>query len=308
MLPLLEASTPCPGCGNSDGRPLHVFRNLKPVVATPFLALLGCPRCGFVYSSPRPTEEELSRYYDASVEGGWAKGRSYDDPARAANLEKWLTHKRTAARRLLDAVGEIVAIPTGEARHAFDFGCGAGTFLDVLQDLGWKTTGLEPAHLREFVQRRHTIVDHIPDTESFDLVNVSHVLEHLLQPAQVFDALARASRPGALLLCSVPDLDALPRHCDFHYVSNPVHINSLTTASLSGLLQRAGWRPLRIASGGFLPDPTTDESRRIMAVAVRDRLAATLPLPREPLRVAEDALRAYGRMLGADGRVRASSP
>src|SRR5512132_2156712 len=113
MLPLLEAPTPCPGCGNSGGRPLHVFRNLKPVVATPYLALLGCPRCGFVYSSPRPTEEELSRYYDASVEGGWAKGRSYDDPARAANLEKWLTHKRTAARRLLDAVSEIVAIPTG---------------------------------------------------------------------------------------------------------------------------------------------------------------------------------------------------
>jgi SAM-dependent methyltransferase len=259
-----------------------------------------------VYTSPRPTEDELSRYYDANAEGGWQKGRDFDDVARADNFAKSLALKRDLARRLLDGVASCVAMPEHAERHAFDFGCAAGTFLDVLQDRGWKTTGMEPAHLREFARRRHTIIDGIPDVEQFHLVNVSHVLEHLLHPGQTLQALARASYPGAVLLCSVPDLEALPRTRDLHYVTNPVHINSFTSASLAGMMQCTGWRPVRVASGGFLPDATAKEMTRVMAVGVRDHRAPALPPPVEPLSIAEEALRAYGRLLGPDGKLRRS--
>jgi len=307
MFPLLETPAPCPGCGNAAVRPLHVFRNIKPVVQTPFLGLFGCPRCGLVYSSPRATERELARYYDPDVEGGWEKGRAFDDPSNADRVDKWLANKRGSAQRQLRAAASVVPLPDHAGRHAFDFGCGPGAFLDVLQDQGWKTTGLEPAHLRELAGRRHAIVDRIPDAATFDLVNVHHVLEHLLEPAQALEALARASRPNAVLLCSVPALDSLPRHGDFRYISNPLHINSFTTASLTCLLQRSGWRPLRVVSGGFMPEPTKDDRERIMAVAIRDDRAPALPMPAEPLSVAEEALRAYGRTLGVDGKPRVES-
>ena len=302
MFPLLEPPAPCPGCASADVRPLHVFRNLKPVVPVPYLALLGCPECGLVYTSPRPTEDDLFRYYADGEDDGWGKGERYDDPQRAASLEKWLRNKHATARRLLSHAADAIALSNSAERHAFDFGCGGGAFLDVLQDDGWKTTGLEPARLREFTARRHTIVDRIPGEPSFDLVNVHHVLEHLLDPVQVLDALARASRPHAVLLCSVPDLGGLARHHDLRYASNPHHINSFTDVSLWGMLQRTGWRPVRVESGTCLPNPSEDDTRRIIGVAQRDPNAASQARPREPLRAAEDALREYGRLLGADGK------
>jgi methyltransferase family protein len=308
MLPLLEKFPACPGCANANVRSLHVFRNIKPIVETPFLALLGCPVCGLVYNSPRPTEEQLSQYYDPTNEDGWGKGRSVDDAARADHLEKWLIGKRTFAGRLLDAIGAFVAIPDTPERQAFDFGCGGGALLDVLQDRGWKTTGLEPARLRKFAESRHVMIDRIPDAECFDFVNVSHVLEHLLYPAQVLEALARASRPGGVLLCSVPDLEALPRHHDFRYVSNPHHINSFTGASLTTMMQRTGWQPVRVMSAAVLAEGTVrDAAQRLIGVGCRDPAAGQLPLPREPLEAAENALRIYGRQLQSDGKPRLSS-
>ena len=91
-----------------------------------------------------------------------------------------------------------------------------------------------------------------------------------------------------------------------HYVTNSVHLNSFTPVSLAGVLQRAGWRSVRVASGGFLPKVTEKDATRIMAVAVRDDEAPRLPFAAEPLRTAEDALRAYGRRLGPDGKVPSS--
>ena len=304
MLPLLEPSAPCPGCGSSDLKPLHVLRNRKPIAQVPFLALVGCHACGLVFTSPRPSESELSAFYDRDVEAGWLKGRSVDDPAKSASLEKTLNHKRTKARRLLDALASLGVIPDAAAPHGFDLGCGLGAFLDVLQDRGWKTSGLEPAYLREFASRRHTIIDDIPQTSVFHLVNVNHVLEHVLLPWKTLEALARASVEGAVLLCSVPDLESLPRHRDLHYVTNRMHINTFTGASLAIALRRTGWRPVRVVTGTSLPEAAGDDAARLSAIAVRDARADSDPLPADPLSVAVDALRAYGRLLGPDGKGR----
>lgn len=306
MLPLLEPSVPCPSCASSDLQPLHVIRNLKPIVPVPFLALLGCRACGLVFTSPRPTESELSAFYDPDDEGGWLKGRNVNDPAKSTSLEKTLNHKRNKARRLLDGLASLGVMPDTATPHGFDLGCGLGAFLDVLQDRGWKTTGVEPAYLREFAGRRHTIIDEIPQTSVFNLVNVSHVLEHLLFPRKTLEALARASVREAVLLCSVPDLEALPRHGDLHYVANPMHINTFTGTSLGIALRSTGWRPVSVVSGTSLPHTAGDDVTRLSAVAVRDACADTEAVPADPLRVAENALRAYGRLLGPNGKVRAA--
>jgi SAM-dependent methyltransferase len=221
-------------------------------------------------------------------------------------LEKTLKHKRNKARRLLDSLASLGVMPDTATPHGFDLGCGLGAFLDVLQDRGWKTTGLEPAYLREFAGKRHTIIDEIPQTAVFNLVNVNHVLEHVLFPGKTLEALARASVAGAVLLCSVPDLEGLPRHRDLHYVANQMHINAFTGTSLATALRRTGWRPVSVVSGASLPQAAGDDITRLSAVAVRDARADTEAVSADPLLVAENALRAYGRLLGPDGKVQAA--
>ena len=291
MLPLVELVTPCPVCAHPEPRALHVMRNLRPIVQVPFLALNGCAACGFVYTWPRPSPAQLAEYYDPDADDGWDRGGNLDDPQQLARLEKTFALKRDKGRRLLDVIAQWAALPDRPERHAFDFGCGAGSLLDVLQDRGWTTTGLEPHRLREVAARRHRVVDEIPDSPVFDLVMVHHVLEHVLQPGEVLGALASATRPGGFLLCSMPDLEGLPDHHAFTYVASAVHINSFTTASVHNLLQRSGWTVVRAQSGGFLTERTAKDAERMMVLAVRDADAPSRPLQPGALAVAEEALR-----------------
>lgn len=304
MLPLVEPFPPCPVCAHPEPRPLHVMRNLRPIVQVPFLVLSGCPRCGFTYTWPRPSEAEVARYYDPDVEDGWERGADLDDPQHHAKLEKTFAQKREKARRLLDVIGEWVELPQRGGRQAFDFGCGAGSFLDVLQDRGWTTTGLEPHRLRQLAAARHRLVEQVPSEPMFDFVTVHHVLEHVLQPAETLAALARATRPGGVLFCSMPDLEGLPTHRSFTYVASAVHINSFTTANVHNLLQHSGWSVVRATSGGFLPDRSAKDAERMMALAIRDETAPSRPMQAGALAVAEDALQRYGRQLGVDGKTR----
>jgi len=301
VLPLLEALAACPACHHPQPQPLHVVRNLRPIVQIPFLAVLGCPVCGLVYSSPRPSEADLERFYTADAEGGWSKGRGLDAPETSEKVQRQLEAKRVRTRTLLDAAEPWMQLATRAGGQAFDFGCGAGAFLDILRERGLETTGLEPAGFRAEAAKRHRIVDTIPTDCSFDVIVIHHVLEHLVRPAGTLEALATAARPGAVLFCSVPDLEGLPHHQDFHYVLNSVHINAFTASSLRHLLQRTGWRTVHAASGGMIPEPT-----RLMAVARRDDAMGQDGPDAQAIGVAQEALRRYGRLLGPDGRLRAS--
>ena len=301
MLPLLEALAACPACHHLHPQPLHVVRNLRPIVQAPFLAVLGCAACGLVYSSPRPSEAELDRYYDADVEGGWSKGQGLADPQTQEKLQRSLEAKRVRTRRLLDAAEPWMQLAARTGGRAFDFGCGAGAFLDVLRERALETTGLEPAAFRAEAATRHRLIDTIPADPSFDVIVIHHVLEHLVQPTGTLAALAAAARPGAALFCSVPDLEGLPRHQDFHYVLSSVHINAFTENSLRNLLRRTGWKTVHAASGGLIPEPT-----RLMAVAIRDDAMGEERPDAGAIGVAQEALRSYGRLLGPDGRLRVS--
>jgi len=257
--------------------------------------------CGLVYSSPRPSEADLERFYTADAEGGWSKGRGLDAPETSEKVQRQLEAKRVRTRTLLDAAEPWMQLATRAGGQAFDFGCGAGAFLDILRERGLETTGLEPAGFRAEAAKRHRIVDTIPTDCSFDVIVIHHVLEHLVRPAGTLEALATAARPGAVLFCSVPDLEGLPHHQDFHYVLNSVHINAFTASSLRHLLQRTGWRTVHAASGGMIPEPT-----RLMAVARRDDAMGQDGPDAQAIGVAQEALRRYGRLLGPDGRLRAS--
>jgi 2-polyprenyl-3-methyl-5-hydroxy-6-metoxy-1,4-benzoquinol methylase len=303
MLPLLEDLAPCPACSQPHPRPLHVVRNLRPIVQVPFIAVVGCLACGLVYSSPRPSAADLKRFYDRDVECGWSKGQNLDDPETRAKLQRSLDAKHVRTRRLLDAAEPWMQLAGRAGGQAFDFGCGAGAFLDILRERGLETTGLEPAGFRAEVALRHRMIDEIPAEPRFDVIVIHHVLEHVVDPAGTLEAFAAAARPEAVLFCSVPDLEGLPRHTDFHYVMNSVHINAFTASSLRHLLRRTGWRTLHAASGGMIPEPT-----RLMVVASRDDAARQEGPDARAIGAAEDALRQFGRQLGPDGRLRSEPP
>jgi SAM-dependent methyltransferase len=177
--------------------------------------------------------------------------------------------------------------------RVFDFGCGLGAWLDVLEEAGWDTYGLEPgAKQARVAARRHRIVASVPREESFDLVILNHVLEHLLDPLVRMRELASAIVPGQLYV-SVPDLGEVHRHQRLAYVANDLHINSFTLSGLRSLLALAGLEVEEHLPGW---GTATDGPPRRMRVLARKSGAVRFPVEERPLDQAIESLRELGRI------------
>lgn len=255
------------------------------------LALLGCERCGLVFSHPLPTEAELNEFYSAP--DGWESRLGDDDTSvdQQAELARKLGVKHERYSRARDMLAEYLT-PRDRPRRALDFGCGLGAWLDVLQDDGWLTTGIEPGpQQREIAGRRHCMMATPPPEETFDLVVVNHVFEHLRDPMAVMRAIAACTVEGGRIFVSVPDLGRLPDHGKWGYVKNERHICSYTVDALESLLGLAGFRLL-----AHLDTPEWDalgESERWHLKVLAEKTGQVVHPAGEPLRAALDALRAY---------------
>src|SRR5262249_8965693 len=80
--------------------------------------------------------------------------------------------------------------------------------------------------------------------ESFDVVVMCHVLEHLHDPAAALAEIRRKLNPGGLLYLAVPDMDSVAfrvfgKNSDF--VNRLVPLDSLQAASLDRLIEKCGY-------------------------------------------------------------------
>ena len=129
----------------------------------------GCRGCGLVFTNPLPSEADLAQFYSPAGEWGQTHTRAAASPAPARKRRgrgKWL--------RQFDAIRDDLCVeaPPPGAR-VFDYGCGAGQDLDVLQDCGWDAWGLETSVDDAFT--RHRRLHAVPDEPTFDLVIVNDV-------------------------------------------------------------------------------------------------------------------------------------
>jgi 2-polyprenyl-3-methyl-5-hydroxy-6-metoxy-1,4-benzoquinol methylase len=228
-----------------------------------------------LFASPLPSAEALAARY--GPDGEWAT-----------------THQvRNTVRKdgpLVLELDRVVGLerPPGSAA-VLDVGCGGGKWLNTLADRGWQTFGIEPSSKVAFA--RHREIERVPAAPTFDLIILSHVLEHVRHPGRMLADCARALKPGAWLFVSVPNLDGLPQHRDWYYCLNGrAHLTAYSSAALQALCARVGlaWR-------GRLSDPQAvvergKESSRMHALA--QKAEAPVQSPSHPLDAALAALHA----------------
>lgn len=179
------------------------------------------------FAHPQPPPDLLASYYGR--DGKWRTKRDATDAQTQG--------KGRAGRAVVALLDQYV--PPGP-RRVLDFGCGTGPWLNMLQDAGWETFGIEPSSDAAFV--RHQRLEDIPADGRFDLVVAYHVLEHLPRPLDTLRQLAAAVRIGGACFVSVPRLDTVLEHRDTRYcLYAPHHIVAFTEACLRGLLARAGF-------------------------------------------------------------------
>lgn len=197
--------------------------------------------CGFRYVTPQLSDRALSDYYrnfyeldNSDFEGH--RHDMFEDPEERRrkiqdrHVEIELTNRFTKTGKVLD------------------IGCGPGLYFEGLngeQEL--YAVEASPSAAR-YVRERFsakvqiTAVENAEfDNESFDVINLTYVIEHLKDPLKVMQKVTRWLRPGGLFLASSPNWDSPMARVfrEFFRLNDPnQHIALWTPTTVARLLSR----------------------------------------------------------------------
>ena len=280
--PTLE-TVACDLCAADDAEPLMWAEDTRYGVPGRF-RVVRCRVCELVYVNPRPAAESLGRYYPAEymphkqrpqhASGIGARARDLVFGALGAAGEplRWLYN--TLAFRAFAARS-----PGG---RVLDVGCGPGDYLRAWQGLGWEVEGLEPnAAVAERASRELGAKVHIGfvedvalSPERFDVVSMSHSLEHMRSPRAVLRQLHASLVPGGRLIAMVPNFAAWDRKvfgAMWYGLEVPRHLYQFEPRTLRAMLESCGFSVLQLG-GSAHPHGVVANAARVVTGEFRTEL------------------------------------
>ena len=177
--------------------------------------------------NPR-TQKEIDRYYKQT----YFNPTPMYDPGRIARI---ISHFFEGPGRVLDV------------------GCGEGALLDILASQGWEGIGVEPgpSFAQAARERGLTIIQDVlsgamDKLGQYDLVVMSNLIEHLVDPERAIEQAFSLLRPGGMLYCAVPNdfsplqtIAAREKNLRQWWIS-PDHLNYFSSGTLAELLRGKG--------------------------------------------------------------------
>ncbi len=211
---------------------------------------------------------ELTRFYEQAYS---------PDPARAAQYGRW---------RALGAVGKADHVTALCERagirpaSTLEVGCGDGALLCELRRRGFggRLSGVEISDAAVAIARQRPQIDavarydgaHLPDADgAHDLGILSHVLEHVPDPAALLAEVARACTAVVVEVPLEANLSAR-RAAKREHAAEVGHLRRLSRRAVLQIVARAG---LQIA--GELEDPLGLAVQRFFATSARARAQGT---------------------------------
>lgn len=231
----MEKLTTCPVCDESR---IELFGEIKDHFLTrETFHLSKCEHCGFLFTNPRPEKTDLGKYYQSEEYFSHSKKKKglisflYNSVKNYALQQKYrLITKHKKSGRILD------------------IGCATGEFLHHFKTRGWQTMGIEPADQpRNFaienygleVKPEESISNLEP--ESFDVITMWHVLEHVPDLNTRIKQIYRLLKPDGFLLIALPNyLSWEARHYKTYWAGYdvPRHLYHFTPDTISLLLKK----------------------------------------------------------------------
>ena len=240
---------PCNLCGSREFKVLYAGRAGSASALTEqafrctslqhgdFTNIVQCSVCGLLYESPREPEEIIETRYE-QVED--------------AVYEREMEGRVRTYNSMMPAI-EKYCRPPG---RVLDVGCYLGVFLDVARARGWQTAGVEPSAwaAERTRQRGHQIVNAplrlsnlLP--ESFELVTLWDVIEHLHDPLGQLREIYGLVTPGGIFALTTMDTGSLyAKMCGRRWPwYMRMHLYYFTRGTLARMLHDAGFEVLEIA-------------------------------------------------------------
>lgn len=236
----------CDYCGSAEARLYAELEDWLCGLPGSF-RMVRCIDCGLLRLDPRPDRETITRYYP---DGYKPFADTLPSPAARRNrLHNWSVEY--GLRRRVRMVTRFQ--PEGEL---LDVGCGTGLFLDAARRRGrWRVRGIEPNadaavfgnHQRDLPIQQGTLADSDLNENSFDVITMWDVLEHLHNPAAALEKVARLLRRRGVLIVRVPHLESIDARIFGRYwagLDAPRHLYVFPRGVLTDMMRQAHLQPV----------------------------------------------------------------
>ncbi|MBS3993434.1 MAG: class I SAM-dependent methyltransferase [Bacteroidetes bacterium] len=158
---------------------------------------------------PKPTNEELGKYYDNS------DYISHTDSNKSLFEKMYQLVKKNAISSKVTLLNSL----RSESKTVLDIGTGTADFLNAMYLNGWSVVGIEPnSKAREIASKKfekstiqHQIIFEslmqlqVKDFQKFDVITMWHVLEHVPDVQSYILQLKSMLKPNGTLIIAVPN-------------------------------------------------------------------------------------------------------
>lgn len=212
-----------------------------------------CLNCGLVSLYPRPTAQELIKNYEDYL------------PTPSEEIDKW----EKMMKQIIDKSADLIEARTNTGRgRLLDIGCGYGFFLKEMKLRGWDVEGVEVSQTgRQYARDKWGIdvysqpVEDIDIPEnSFDVVTLFYLIEHVNDPLVLLREVNRILRPGGLILLRWPHttpivriLGPLSRKLDLYHT--PYHLYDFSPETMKMLMAITDFKNVETIIGGYTLPP-----------------------------------------------------
>jgi 2-polyprenyl-3-methyl-5-hydroxy-6-metoxy-1,4-benzoquinol methylase len=207
--------------------------------------IVTCRDCGLVYVNPHHQASVILHEYEEVV-----------DPLYLEEREgRVLTFRRN-----LRPLEELMSPDRG--RRLLDVGCYIGVFLEIAQERGWEAWGVEPSHwaAREARNRGLQVLEGTLDNthlaeESFDVITMWDVIEHLADPLEELRKSYRLLKKGGLICIHTINIQSpLARLMGHRWPwLMAMHLHYFSPPTLRAMLRKTGFTVVKmVRQGRFL--------------------------------------------------------
>lgn len=195
----MENLNTCPVCGATS---LNNFLEVKDhFLSKESFSLSQCSNCSFVFTNPRPDTNNLEKYYQSEDYFSHSKKKKGLITILYDLVKNYSLNRKFKLISSIKSTGKVL-----------DIGCATGEFLNYFKNKGWTCFGIEPAeNPRNYAINNYqldVVTENALDSfekESFDLITMWHVLEHVPNLNERIQQIDRLLKPDGLLIIALPN-------------------------------------------------------------------------------------------------------
>lgn len=197
----------CSFCKSTDfkilGKRLNSSQGLRPHKKTGVTTtIVKCNKCDLIFSNPQPIPHDINDHYGVPPENYWKP--------------EYFNVQENYMDELIIWMNSIQKIEKGA--KILDIGAGLGKAMIAFEKKGYDVYGIEPskpfydrAVEKMGVKKEKLKLSMIEDCEfesnTFDVIIFTAVLEHLYEPAEIINKVMGWLKPNGLLFIEVPSSD-----------------------------------------------------------------------------------------------------